>query len=67
MNEQFQPTISELLADHALITAAICKAVKEAVLQHARAGRPVATWQNGQVVWIQPAEILARFANEPAR
>jgi hypothetical protein len=65
MNEPVQPSISELLADHALITEAICRAVREAVLQHARAGYPVATWENGQVVWIRPEEILARFGNRP--
>jgi hypothetical protein len=46
MNEQPPPSISELLADHSLITEAIRRAVREAVLQHARAGQPVATWQS---------------------
>ncbi len=63
MNEPFQPPISELLADHSLITEAICRAVREAVLNHARAGQPVATWQNGRVVWIQAREVLSRLAN----
>ncbi|MGH7172255.1 MAG: hypothetical protein ACRELF_00495 [Gemmataceae bacterium] len=63
MKEQAQLSISELLADHALITEAINRAVREAVLKHAREGQPVATWQNGQVVWIQPEEILSRLSN----
>lgn len=57
-------SISELMADHTLITEAIRRGVREAVLDHARAGRPVATWQNGKVVWIPPAEILARLSQE---
>ena len=63
MKEQVRPSISELLADHALINEAIRRAVREAVLQHARAGQPVATWQNGQVVWIPAEEILSRLSS----
>jgi hypothetical protein len=62
MNEQFQSSISERLADHSLINEAICRAVREAVLNHARAGQPVATWQNGKVVWIQPDDIISRLS-----
>lgn len=65
MNEQLQSPIAELLANHSLITEAIRRAVREAVLKHAQAGQPVATWRNGQVVWIQADEILARLANGP--
>jgi hypothetical protein len=66
VNEQSQTPISQLLADHSLITEAIRRAVREAVLEHARAGRPVATWQDGRVVWIPAEEILSRLANGPA-
>jgi hypothetical protein len=31
--------------------------VRAALLDHKRAGNPVATWENGQVVWIQPEDI----------
>ena len=65
MNEQSPSPISELMADSALITEAIRRAVREAVLEHARAGRPVATWHNGKVVWIPPEEILSRFSAGP--
>src|SRR5262249_51189576 len=57
VKEQPSRSISELLADHDLITKAIQRAVREAVLQHARAGNPVASWENGEVVWILPEEI----------
>jgi hypothetical protein len=56
----------ELLADTTVITAALQRAVREAVLQHARAGFPVSTMRDGKVVWIPPEEILARFADPPA-
>jgi hypothetical protein len=61
MNEKSASSISEILADHALITEAINRAVREAVLKHAQAGQPVATWENGKVVWIPPQEIFARL------
>jgi hypothetical protein len=64
VSEATQRSITELLANHALVTAAITRAVRRAVLEHARAGRPVAAWQDGKVVWISPEEILARFAND---
>ena len=31
--------------------------IQEALLQHKRAGNPVAVWRNNQVVWIQPEDI----------
>jgi hypothetical protein len=67
MKEQGPSSISELLADHALINDAVGRAVREAVLQHARAGQPVATWQGGKVVWLPAAEVLARLANGSTR
>jgi hypothetical protein len=63
MNDQSSRSITELLADRSIITEAIRRAVREAVLTHARAGRPVATSENGHVVWIQPEEVLSRLAN----
>ncbi len=66
MNEQGRPCIADLLADRPLIEAALGRAVREALLQHARAGRPVATCKDGKVVWISPEEILARFDDKQA-
>jgi hypothetical protein len=37
---------------------------REAVLKQARAWLPVATWQDGMVIWISAEEILARFSGE---
>ena len=42
------PTFSELIADHAGTEAALRKAAREAVLDHARAGNPVCTWRDGK-------------------
>jgi hypothetical protein len=68
MNDTPQPSISELLGNRSLISAALGRGVRAALLRHAQAGNPVATWKEGKVVWIQPAEIftlLAQFPEEP--
>ncbi|MBA3323242.1 MAG: hypothetical protein H0T45_17610 [Pyrinomonadaceae bacterium] len=33
------------------------RAVRHALLQHKRAGNPIATWRDGRVVWIPAEEI----------
>lgn len=58
--------IEELVRDSELMTAAVAKATREAVLQHARAGQPVATWRDGKVVWLSPEEIFARCGCAPS-
>jgi len=62
VNEELRPTIAELFADEALITAAIRRGVREAVLNHAQAGQAVPTWRDGKVVWIPAEEILAQLS-----
>jgi len=59
MKQDNQPTLAELIADHAGTEAALRKAGQEAVREHARAGFPVATWKDGKVVWLQPDEVFA--------
>ena len=59
MEKTRQPTREELIADHAGTEAALQRAGQEAVLEHARAGLPVPTWENGKVVWLQPEEVFA--------
>ena len=61
MSEGQRPPISELVADYKGTEAALKKAFREAVLAHARAGNPVATWRDGKVVWISPEEVFAAF------
>jgi hypothetical protein len=66
MSSPTRASIDEILADHDAITDALDRAVRDAVLTHARAGNPVATWRDGKVVWISPEEILARLVSEGA-
>jgi len=39
------------------IREAFCRAVQQALLEHKRAGNPVAVSEDDQVVWIQPEQI----------
>ena len=39
------------------IREALCRAVQQALLEHKRAGNPVAVSEDDQVVWIQPEQI----------
>lgn len=55
-------TVAERLKGREAITAAVQRAVREAVLAHARAGNPVAGWEDGKVVWLQPDEVFRRLA-----
>jgi hypothetical protein len=36
-------------------------AVREAVLEHARMGRPVCEVRNNQIVWLSPEEVFAEY------
>ena len=45
---------------------AVRRAMREAVLTHARAGRSVPTWRDGRVTWITPDEILRQFPSSPS-
>jgi hypothetical protein len=40
-------------------------AVREALLQHKRAGNSVAVWRDGQVVWVPPTEIPEELDDAP--
>jgi uncharacterized protein len=48
---------AERINDHSRILDALRQAVREALLDHKRAGSPVAVWQNERVEWIQPEDI----------
>ncbi len=50
-------TLAQLLAEADAVEAAIREAVQEALQMHKRLGNPVASWENGQVVWISPDDI----------
>ena len=51
-------TIDELFRDGKEIDNALRKAVQQALLQHKKAGNPVAAWRDGKVVLIQPEDIV---------
>jgi hypothetical protein len=60
MSDPTERPLHELQADHALIEAALQRAVREAILQHARTGDPIAVWRDGKVVWVSASEVLTR-------
>ena len=60
MAEQTTVPAAELL-DYAAIERAHAAANKEALLEHARMGRSVCEGRDGNVVWLTPAEIFARY------
>ena len=49
--------IDAVLEDGTAIDRAVRQATREAVLQHKRAGNPIAVWSRGKVVWIKPEDI----------
>jgi len=51
-------TIDELFRDGKEIDAALRNAVQQALLQHKKAGNPVAAWRDGKVVLIKPEDIV---------
>lgn len=57
MQETVKKDIGKLFKDREGMDRALARAVREALLQHKRAGNPVATWRDGKVVWIQPNDI----------
>ena len=52
---------SERVKDIPRILRALRRAVREALAQHKLDGNPVAVWQDGRVVWIQPEDIPVSF------
>ena len=54
---QHRLTIDELFEDGRAIDEALREAARDARRLHKAFGRPMASWQDGQVVWVQPDEI----------
>lgn len=50
-------TLRQMLADADAVDAAIRESVREALIMHKRLGNPVASWENGRVVWIPADQI----------
>lgn len=57
MNEHDGRTPAERVDDIPAILKALRQAVREALLQHKRAGNPIAVWRNDRVEWIAPEDI----------
>ena len=47
----------------AAVTRAMAEAIHDALWEHCRAGNPVAGWEDGKVVWIQPDELREKLEN----
>jgi hypothetical protein len=51
-----------ILEDTDRIEGVLRRAVQDALLDHKRAGNPVAVWREGRVAWVGPEEIgVARW------
>ena len=61
-----EATIDELFEDGRAIDQALLDAARDARLLHKAFGRPMATWQDGRVVWIQPDDIVIDMPEQNA-
>lgn len=52
---------------HVRAEMALKEAVKEAIAQHAREGRPIYVWRNGKVVEIPATELRKRYLSGRSR
>jgi hypothetical protein len=57
--------LNERVGNIARNRRAMGEAIQQALLEHKRAGNPVAVWRNGQVVWIPPEDIPEELDDEP--
>ena len=62
MTDSAPSSLADRLDDTAAMAEAVGRAVVAAILAHAKAGNPVAAWENGRVVWRQPDEVFRRLA-----
>ena len=62
------PTITELFDEGTIIDKALREAARDARRFHKAIGNPMATWRDGNVVWVQPEEIVVDLdeAREPS-
>jgi hypothetical protein len=55
------PDIEELMLDGRLIDRAIELGVRDAIIEHQRAGVPVVVWENGRSVFKSASDVLAEL------
>ncbi len=58
MKEAYEKNIDQIFAEGTLIDKALKQGVHEALLQHKRAGNPIAAWRDGKTVWLKPEDIV---------
>jgi hypothetical protein len=61
MPETMSPALEAIRARQQATAESHARSNREALLQHARLGQSVCESRDGQVVWITPAEIFARY------
>jgi hypothetical protein len=54
---RYEPTVKELFDDGRAIDLALREAARDARRLHKALGNPMATWKDGQVVWVQQENI----------
>ena len=65
MAEERTRSISEMIDDDDLMTAAIRQGVREELLSQAKAGNSVSVSREGKVVWLSPDEIFQKLGYVP--
>lgn len=58
------PTLKELFEDGRAIDVALREAARDARRLHKALGNPMATLKDGDVVWIQPDDIVGDMESE---
>ena len=57
MSTDAKSPIADRAEEIARMEKALRQAVRQALLQHKRAGNPIAVWKNERVEWIAPEDI----------
>ncbi|RYG24210.1 hypothetical protein EON82_11550 [bacterium] len=56
MSTRQQESFAKLLAEPEEVTATVQQAVRQALIEHHKAGQKVPTWRDGKVVWVAVTE-----------
>jgi len=59
-------SLADRVGDIEKAREAMGRGVREALRRHKQAGNPVATWQDGAVVWVAPEDIPVDEEDEPS-
>jgi Arc/MetJ family transcription regulator len=57
MNDKRQKSVAELVSDRKVVDKALRRAVREALIEHKKAGRSIVVWRDGRVVRVPAKEI----------